>query len=83
MIVGCKSVGFSIKARLAVAVLFRYCNALSPHGKDANMRIAIRTWLVLAAMSALLGGGCAAFDEFHPDDDAEDYGYTAEQSPNR
>jgi hypothetical protein len=42
------------------------------------MRIAYRTWLALIGLVALLSGGCAAFDEFHPDDDAEDYGYEAE-----
>ena len=42
------------------------------------MRIPFRTWLMLAALLSLLGGGCAAFDEFHADDDEDDYGYTAE-----
>jgi hypothetical protein len=42
-----------------------------------TMRVPFRIWIFLAAMTALLASGCAAFDEFHPDDDAEDYGYEA------
>jgi hypothetical protein len=42
------------------------------------MRFPIRTWVFLAAMISLLSGGCAAFDEFHADDDEDDYGYTAQ-----
>jgi len=42
------------------------------------MHFSIRTWVMLAALLSLLGSGCASFDEYHPDDDDDDYGYTAE-----